>query len=385
MLELDLNQDEIPYGTNIKIIGVGGAGSNAVDTMIDFQLQGVEFIAANTNILDLKRSKAKLKLQLGKEVTMGLGAGANPDVGRKAAEESREDIKRLIKDTNLIFLAAGMGGGTGTGATPVIAQMAREMGILTIGIVNRPFIREGKKRTVNAEKGIQKLKEHVDTLIVVPNEKLKEIFPDMTVIEAFKKADSILYDAAKAISDIIHFSGFMNVDFADVKTVMCNRGMALIGSGTGDGDNRAFDAVNAALNNPLLSEISAENAKGILINITAGKDCKIDEFEAITSEIVSKTGEDGEIIPGLIIDDSMEGKIRVTVIATGLGSSGPSVYERESIIQDKSDECEDIGKTLRRVRTADSLNLEKNQEEDKTNELPGKQMEIPAFLRKFSN
>ena len=384
MLELDLNQDEVPFGTNIKIIGVGGAGGNAINTMIEYNLQGVEFIVANTNILDLKKSQAKMKLQLGKEVTKGLGAGSNPEIGRKAAEESREDIKRLLKDTDLIFIAAGMGGGTGTGATPIIAQMAHEMGILTIGIVNRPFIREGKKRTVNAEKGIKKLREQVDTLIVVPNEKLKEIFPNMAVIEAFKKADDVLYEAAKAISDIIHFSGYMNVDFADVKTVMTNHGMALMGTGIGDGDNRASEATKTALNNPLLSDISVANAKGILINITAGKDFKLDEFEIITNEIVKKTGDEGDMITGLIFDDSMEGKIKVTVIATGLDTLGTSVYERESIIQDKADSSEDIGKTLDRIRNAGSMNLNK-EKENTTKEFPGKQMEIPAFLRKFSN
>ncbi|MCF7793774.1 MAG: cell division protein FtsZ [Candidatus Cloacimonetes bacterium] len=384
MLELDLNQDEIPYGTNIKIIGVGGAGSNAIDTMIEYDLQGVEFIAANTNIQDLKSSKAKFKLQLGKEVTKGLGAGANPDVGRKAAEESREDIKRVIKDADLLFIAAGMGGGTGTGATPIIAQMAREMGILTIGIVNRPFIHEGKKRTVNAEKGIQKLHEHVDTLIVVPNEKMKEILPNMTVLEAFKKADSILYEAAKAIADIIHFSGHISVDYADVKTVMSNRGKALMGAGVGDGDNRAVDATQEALNNPLLSDISIEHAKGVLINITAGDDFKIDELGMIVSEVVKRTGDEGDMINGLVVDEKMQGKVKVTVIAAGLEGGSTSIYERESIIQEKTEEGEDIGHTLQRIRTADTLNLDK-EKEDESKEFPGKQMEIPAFLRKFSN
>lgn len=384
MLELDLNQDEIPCGTNIKIIGVGGAGSNAIDTMIEYNLQGVEFIAANTNIQDLKRSNAKIKLQLGKEVTKGLGAGANPDVGRKAAEESREDIKRVIKDADLLFIAAGMGGGTGTGATPIIAQMARELGILTIGIVNRPFIHEGRKRTVNAEKGIQKLQEHVDTLIVVPNEKMKEIMPNLTVVEAFKKADSILYEAAKAIADIIHFSGHISVDYADVKTVMSNRGMALMGSGEGDGENRAIDATQQALNNPLLSETSIENAKGVLINITAGEDFKIDELGMVVSEVVKKTGDEGDIINGLVINQNMQGKVKVTVIAAGLDDDSPSVYERESIIQDTNDDSEDIGNTLKRIRSAETLNLVKDKEDD-SREFPGKQMEIPAFLRKFSN
>ena len=384
MLELDLNHDEIPLGTHIKIIGVGGAGGNAVSTMIDYNLHGLEFAVANTNIIDLKKSKAKVRLQLGRELTKGLGAGANPDVGRKAAEESREDIKNNLKDTDLLFIAAGMGGGTGTGATPVIAALAREMGILTIGIVSRPFRSEGKKRMINAENGIKKLRENVDTLIVIPNEKLTEIYPDMTVIDAFKKADNVLYEAAKAISDIIHFSGYMNVDFADVQTVMKNRGLAMMGSGSGDGDQRAVDAAQKAMNNPLLTDIQIDNAKGVLINITAGKDFKMDEFELITNEIVKQTGEDGDIITGIIIDEAMEGKIKVTLITTGLDTQSTTVYERETIIYDKEDDAEDISNTLRRIRNSDSLNLNKNIDE-KTNVFSDKQMEIPAFLRKFSN
>ncbi|MDP8269510.1 MAG: cell division protein FtsZ [Candidatus Tenebribacter davisii] len=384
MLELDLNHDEIPFGTHIKIIGVGGAGGNAVDTMIEYNLAGVEFAVANTNILDLKKSKAKIKLQLGKELTKGLGAGANPDVGRKAAEESREDIKNVLKDTDLLFIAAGMGGGTGTGATPVITSLAREMGILTIAIVSRPFKGEGKKRMVYAENGITKLRENIDTLIVIPNEKLNEIYPDMTVINAFKKADNVLYDAAKAISDIIHFSGYINVDFADVQTVMQNRGLAIMGTGIGDGDQRAVDAAQSAMNNPLLADISVENAKGILINITAGKDFKMDEFEVITNEIVKQTGDDGDIITGIILDDAMEGKIKVTLITTGIDTPNTSVYERETLIYDKEDNSEDINSTLQRIRKTDSLNLNR-QTSEKSRVFPDKQMEIPAFLRKFSN
>jgi len=384
MLELDLNHDEVPFGTHIKIIGVGGAGGNAIGTMIEYSLNGLEFAVANTNITDLKKSKAKVKLQLGRELTKGLDAGANPDVGRKAAEESREDIKNMLKDTDLLFIAAGMGGGTGTGATPVIASLAREMGILTIGIVSRPFRSEGKKRTIHAENGIKKLRENVDTLIVVPNEKLNEIYPDMTVIEAFKNADNVLYEAAKAISDIIHYSGYMNVDFADVQTVMKNRGLAMMGSGVGDGDQRAVDAAQKAMNNPLLSDIPIENAKGVLINITAGKDFKMDEFELITNEIVKQTGDEGDIITGIIIDAAMEGKIKVTLITTGLDTPNTTVYERETIIYDKEDKSEDIGSTLQRIRNSDSLNLNKRTEE-KASVFPDKQMEIPAFLRKFSN
>ncbi len=384
MLELDLNHDEIQFGTHIKIIGVGGAGGNAVDTMIEYKLHGMEFAVANTNISDLKKSKAKVRLQLGKELTKGLGAGANPEVGRKAAEESREDIKNFLKETDLLFIAAGMGGGTGTGAAPIIAAHAREIGILTIGIVSRPFKSEGKKRMVSAENGIKKLHENVDTLIVIPNEKLNEIFPDMTVIDAFKNADNVLYDAAKAISDIIHYSGYMNVDFADVQTIMKNRGLAMMGSGVGDGDQRAVDAAQKAMNNPLLTDVPIENAKGVLINITAGKDFKMDEFELIRNEIIKRTGDDGDIITGIIIDSAMEGKIKVTLITTGLDTPNTTVYQRETIISEKEDDSEDISSTLSRIRKSGSLDLNKRQEE-KVNPFPDKQMEIPAFLRKFSN
>ena len=353
--------------------------------MIKSGVKGSNLVAINTDKqhLNIVHERAK-KVLIGKSVTKGLGAGANPDVGRKAAEESREDIKNNLKDTDLLFIAAGMGGGTGTGATPVIAALAREMGILTIGIVSRPFRSEGKKRMINAENGIKKLRENVDTLIVIPNEKLTEIYPDMTVIDAFKKADNVLYEAAKAISDIIHFSGYMNVDFADVQTVMKNRGLAMMGSGSGDGDQRAVDAAQKAMNNPLLTDIQIDNAKGVLINITAGKDFKMDEFELITNEIVKQTGEDGDIITGIIIDEAMEGKIKVTLITTGLDTQSTTVYERETIIYDKEDDAEDISNTLRRIRNSDSLNLNKNIDE-KTNVFSDKQMEIPAFLRKFSN
>lgn len=383
MLELDLNHDEVPFGTHIKIIGVGGAGGNAIRTMINYKLTGLEFAVANTNISDLKKSKAQVKLQLGKELTKGLGAGANPDIGRKAAEESREDIKNILKETDLLFLAAGMGGGTGTGATPVIASLAREMGILTIGIVSRPFKSEGKKRTINAENGIIKLRENVDTIIVIPNEKLNEIFPDMTVIDAFQKADDVLFEAAKAISDIIHYSGYMNVDFADVQTVMQNRGLAMMGSGVGDGDQRAIEAAQKAMKNPLLADIPIENAKGVLINITAGNDFKMDEFELITNEIVKQTGDEGDIITGIILDESMEGKIKVTLITTGLDTKDTTVYERETIIHNKDSESEDIEHTLQRIRKTDSLNI--NKSSDEQIKVFDKQMEIPAFLRKFSN
>jgi len=385
MLELDLERDEVVFGTNIKIIGIGGAGGNAINTMIENSLTGVEFIAANTDISDLKKSFAKIKLQMGKEETGGLGAGADPEIGRKSADESREDIKKHLKGANMIFIAAGMGGGTGTGAAPVIAALAKEMEILTIGIVSRPFKSEGRKRILNAEKGIKKLREILDTLIVVPNDKLRELYSDMTVIDAFKKADNILYEAAKAVSDIIHSSGYIKVDFADVKTIMGNKGLALMGSATEEGDERARKAANSAMSNPLLSDIVLENCPGILINITAGKDFKMDEFEIITSEVGNKAGHDADIITGIIFDEEMHGKIKVTIIATGLTSNDDSIPELEKIDSFKDETQEDLGTVLERIRSSQSNDLRRLNQRNQKDNSGSLQMDIPAFMRKFSN
>ncbi|MBN1326342.1 MAG: cell division protein FtsZ [Candidatus Cloacimonetes bacterium] len=387
MLELDLTQDEIPFGTNIKIIGVGGSGGNAINTMIDNSLTGVEFIAANTDITDLKKSKAKIKLQLGKETTKGLGAGANPEIGRKSAEESRDDIRSQLEGADLVFIAAGMGGGTGTGAAPVIATLAKELGILTIGIVNRPFLSEGKKRMLNAEAGIHKLRDIVDTLIVVPNEKLKDIYPDMTVIDAFRRADNVLYEAAKAVSDIINSSGYIKVDFADVRTVMANRGFALMGSAVGEGDDRARKAIQEAMSNPLLTEVKIDKCPGILINITAGKDFRMEEFEIISKEVNLKATEASDIITGIIFDQELEGKIKVTLIATGLKVNDNSVYEIESIRSKGADTPkEEISDMLDRIRsTNNNQDISKKQQRSTREEGGSLQMDIPAFMRKFSN
>ncbi|MBN2460830.1 MAG: cell division protein FtsZ [Candidatus Cloacimonetes bacterium] len=386
MLELDLAQDEIPSGTNIKIIGVGGAGGNAINTMIDNSLTGVEFIAANTDITDLKKSKAKIKLQLGKETTKGLGAGANPEKGRKSAEESRDEIRRHLEGTDLVFIAAGMGGGTGTGAAPVIAGLAKELGILTIGIINRPFIGEGKKRMLNAENGIKKLGALVDSLIVIPNEQLREILPNATVIEAFKYADNILYEAAKAVSDIINSSGYIKVDFADVKTIMENSGFALMGSAVGEGDDRALKAIKQAMSNPLLADIKLEKCPGVLINITAGKDFKMDEFELITKEISKKATDNSDIITGIIFDQEMEGKIKVTLIATGLNSRDNTIYEIEDIRHSSEDSSEELSEMMNRIRSnSNSIDIKKKTP-IKTKDTAGNlQMDIPAFMRKFSD
>ena len=388
LFNMDLEQDEFTVGKNIKIFGVGGAGGNAVNAMIHFDLKGVEFIVANTNISDLQISNAKSKLQLGKKLTKGLGAGSNPEVGRKAAEESKDEIMGHLDGAELVFIAAGMGGGTGTGAAPVIAHLAKEMGILTIGIVNRPFKMEGKKRMINAEKGIQKLKESVDTIIVVPNEKLREEYPHMTVRDAFREADTILYQAAKAISDIINFSGYMNVDFADVRTVTQNRGFALMGTGTSEGENRAVNAAREAMSNPLLADIELENAAGLLINITAGEDFKMDEFEEITEVIVQKAGDEGDIITGLIFDKEIEGKIRVTLIATGLESNESKRPQIEVIKTEKKSSGADISDLLKSLQKDNNFEKKRPYQSPSTlnhQENKAPKMDLPSFMRKFQN
>lgn len=325
MIEFDEKPAQI--GTNIKIFGVGGAGGNAVNTMIDNGLTGVEFITANTDMSDLVKSKANMKLQLGKKLTRGLGTGANPDLGERSAEESKEEIKSHLDGADMVFLAAGMGGGTGTGSAPIIAKIARDMGILTLGIVTTPFPFEGNKRKVNADDGIRKLAEFVDTLIVIPNAKLCEIYADLTLVEAFQKADNVLFEAAKAVSDIINVSGLVNVDFADVRTVMQNMGYALMGTGLCEGENRAVLAAKAAINNPLLSDISLHGCQSLLINVTAGPDIKMNEFEEVSSVIVNETGSAANIIMGVIIDPDLVGKVSVTIIATGLKNIGENIVD----------------------------------------------------------
>jgi len=385
MLDLDLTADEVPIGTNIKVIGVGGAGGNAVNTMIENNLSGVEFIAANTDLINLKNSKSKIKLQLGKQTTKGLGTGANPEIGKKSAEESSEEIREYLENTDLLFIAAGMGGGTGTGASPVIAQIAKDMEILTVAIVNRPFSYEGRNRLHNAEKGIKELTELVDSIMVIPNDKIYEEYPSLTVKEAFNKANLILLDAAKGITEIINSSGHINVDFADVKTVMANRGLSMIGIGIGEGENRAAEAVEKAMNNPLLTDVELNNAKGILINITAGEDFRMSEFKEISQKIAEKTGDQGEFFVGLVNSDDMEDKIKITLIATGLNGE-PSI-DFESEMPDfptVKDEEEELGEVAEKIKLADSMELDKK-DEKKKNDKNNLQMEIPAFLRKFSN
>jgi cell division protein FtsZ len=315
--------EETPVrNARMKVIGVGGAGGNAVNRMIDEDLEGVEFISANTDAQVLKSSRAQVTIQLGKKLTRGLGAGARPEIGRQALHESQDEVRKALEGADLVFITAGMGGGTGTGAGPIIGEIARELGALTIGIVTRPFSFEGKKRMRQAEQGLAELRRTVDTMIVVPNDRLLSVVGKGTSFrEALKKADEVLLHATQGISDLIRVSGEVNVDFADVRTIMACRGPALMGSGFGEGDNRAVEAAQEAISSPLLDEVSISGARGVLINITGGMDLAIDEVSQISSIIQEEAGDDAEIIFGAVHDPTLEGKVRVTVIATGFDRS----------------------------------------------------------------
>jgi cell division protein FtsZ len=306
----------------MKVVGVGGAGGNAVNRMVDEDLEGVEFISANTDAQALKGSRANVTIQIGKKLTRGLGAGARPEIGRQAVAESEEEIRRALDGADLVFVTAGMGGGTGTGAAPIIGEIAREMGALTIGIVTRPFAFEGKKRQRQAEQGLAELRRSVDTMIVVPNDRLLAVVGKGTTFkDALKKADEVLLHATQGISDLIRVTGEVNVDFADVRTVMACRGPALMGSGFGEGENRAVESAQEAISSPLLDNVSIKGAKGVLINITGGMDLAIDEVTQISTIIQEEAGDEAEIIFGAVHDPELEGKVRVTVIATGFGSA----------------------------------------------------------------
>ena len=302
----------------MKVVGVGGGGGNAVNRMIDEDLDGVEFISVNTDAQALKESRSQVKIQIGKKLTRGLGAGARPEIGRQAIEESRDEMMRAIEGADLVFITAGMGGGTGTGAAPVIAEMAREMGALSIGIVTKPFLFEGRKRMRQAEQGLAELKRSADTVIVVPNERLLSVVgKGVSFRDALKKADEVLLHATQGISDLINVTGEVNVDFADVRTVMANRGPALMGTGYGRGENRAVEAAQEAISSPLLDNISIQGAAGVLINITGGMDLAIDEVTTISEIIQEAAGDEAEIIFGAVHDPTMSEEVRVTVIATG--------------------------------------------------------------------
>ena len=312
---------------NIKVIGVGGGGNNAVNRMVDNQIKGVQFLAVNTENQVLELSKADVTIQIGEKVTKGLGAGANPQVGEEAAQESREEIIKALEGADMVFVTAGMGGGTGTGAAPIVAECAKEVGALTVGVVTKPFAFEGKRRRAAAEKGIEFLTQKVDTIIVIPNDKLLQVVDKKcTITDAFSKADDVLRQGIKGISDLIQIPGLINLDFADVKTIMTEQGEALMGIGVGEGENRAVDAAKMAINSPLL-ETSIDGAKGILLNISGSSDLSIFEVNE-AAEIISEAADpDANIIFGSVIDESLGDKVQITVVATGFNSSAKSVPE----------------------------------------------------------
>lgn len=319
---IEFDDESVGYDARIKVVGCGGSGGNAVNTMINFGLEGVEFIVANTDAQALGANLAPVKLHIGASVTRGLGAGADPEKGRKAALEDVTRLKEVIGGADMIFITAGMGGGTGTGAAPVIAQIAREAGCLTVGVVTKPFFFEGKKRASLAEHGLAMLAEHVDTLITIPNQKLLTLADeDLSFVEAFRKADEVLYQAIKGISDLITHTGVVNVDFADVKTIMSNMGRALMGTGCAKGQGRARLAAEQAITSPLLDDISVEGATGVLINIVGGPDMKMKEIEEAAALVQQQAHEDANVIFGAAVDEAMGDMLKVTVIATGFDMS----------------------------------------------------------------
>ncbi len=378
--ELDESSE---LGAKMKVIGVGGAGGNAVNGMLNADLQGVEFVSINTDIQALESNKAPVKIQIGKNLTKGLGAGANPETGYKAIEEDRETAASCLANVDMIFLTCGLGGGTGTGAAPVLAEIAREMGILTVAIVTKPFLFEGPKRSRVAEEGLERLKEKVDTLIIIPNQRLLSICSkDTPLSEAFKMADDILYQATKGISDLISVPGIVNLDFADVKTIMSDMGDAIMGTGIGKGENKAHDAANQAISSPLLEEISIEGAKGILINITGGNDLSLSAIDEVNTIIFEAAGHEANIIFGAVIDEKMNDEIRVTVIATGFNKTSKTIESIDEKYNNFINTPTNNRKQPTFKRTYKSKIETILAEDNSLSSFNNDDLDIPAFLRK---
>ncbi|BDG35056.1 cell division protein FtsZ [Parageobacillus sp. VR-IP] len=371
MLEFDTTIDQM---ATIKVIGVGGGGNNAVNRMIEHGVQGVEFIAVNTDAQALNLSKAPTKLQIGAKLTRGLGAGANPEVGKKAAEESKEQIEEALKGADMVFVTAGMGGGTGTGAAPVIAQIARELGALTVGVVTRPFTFEGRKRATQAASGIAAMKEAVDTLIVIPNDRLLEIVDKNTpMLEAFREADNVLRQGVQGISDLIAVPGLINLDFADVKTIMSNKGSALMGIGIASGENRAAEAAKKAISSPLL-ETSIDGAQGVLMNITGGTNLSLYEVQEAADIVATAADQEVNMIFGSVINENLKDEIIVTVIATGFNENVASQPRPSRVGIGTIPKVTPVPKREKREEaTQDYAALRSAQVEDP--------LDIPAFLR----
>jgi cell division protein FtsZ len=376
MFEMDMNIDQV---ARIKVVGVGGGGNNAVNRMIEDGVQGVEFIAVNTDAQALNLSKAEIKMQIGTNLTRGLGAGANPEIGRKAVEESQKQLEEVLKGADMVFVTAGMGGGTGTGAAPAIAQIAKKLGSLTIGVVTLPFSFEGKKRAVNAEKGIELMKEAVDTLIIVPNDRLLQIVDKKTpMVQAFREADNVIRQGVQGISDLIAVPGLINLDFADVKTIMSNQGTALMGIGVAKGEDRAIEAAKKAISSPLL-ETSIDGAQGVLMNITGSRNISLFEVQEAADIVASNTDQELNMIFGSIINESLADEIMITVIATGFDrKESPSTNTSEEMLETEPTEQEPAYGLTWDWQHQEEKVQQKNQPTPHTEE----SLDTPAFLRK---
>ncbi|MFA9461411.1 cell division protein FtsZ [Thiohalorhabdus methylotrophus] len=363
----------------IKVVGVGGGGGNAIANMVASNLDGVEFIVANTDAQALRRINVENKIQLGANITKGLGAGASPEVGRQSAEEDRDRIREVQAGADMVFITAGMGGGTGTGAAAVFAQEAKEQGILTVAVVTKPFEFEGKKRQQQADAGIEALSKHVDSVITIPNEKLLQVMGrKASLLDAFKRADDVLLNAVQGISELITRPGLINVDFADVRTVMSEMGMAVMGSAAATGDDRAEEAANHAISSPLLEDMDLSGAKGVLVNVTAGMDMAISEFESVGNVMREFASEDANVVMGTVLDPELSDELRVTVVATGLG-------EAKARAKPKASESQPAPVRQRR-ENAESLDtptyLRRQREQGQGSQLDQDDLDIPAFLRK---
>lgn len=378
MLQFDVDVEEF---ARIKVIGVGGGGGNAVNRMIEGKLGGVEFIAINTDKQALINSDAEQTIQIGEKLTRGLGAGANPEIGSKAADESRDQIHKALEGCDMVFVTAGMGGGTGTGAAPVVAEIAKEMGILTVGVVTKPFMFEGRKRMLHADKGIANLKEKVDTLITIPNDRLLQVAEKKTsMLEAFRIADDVLKQGVQGISDLIAVSGLINLDFADVQTIMKNQGIAHMGIGKANGENRAVEAVKQAIQSPLL-ETSIKGAKGVLLNITGGADLGLFEVNEAAALVEDSTDDEANIIFGAVIDESLKDEIRITVIATGFEGDAKEKVVFEKKAEEPKMEVKEEPKE--EIEEPQEEKIEKEEEEkDKSSDNGFGDLNIPTFLRR---
>lgn len=384
--------DTNSQNAQIKVVGIGGGGGNAIEHMIAENIEGVEFVCANTDSQALSKSNASTVLSLGEVMTKGLGAGADPDVGRQAAEENRESIKEVLSGTDMVFLTAGMGGGTGTGAAPVFAEIAKEMGILTVAVVTKPFAFEGRKRMDVAEEGIKALSENVDSLITIPNNKLLSVLgKNISLLNAFKAANNVLYGAVQGIADLITRPGLINVDFADVRTVMSEMGMAMMGTGVASGENRAREAAEAAIASPLLEDVDFNGAKGVLVNITAGMDMSIGEFECVGEAVKAFTSESATVVVGTVIDPEMTDELRVTVVVTGLGQDRTGMvggqarggvsarHARHARATDGKLDYHQLDRPTY-LRNQDVVKPQVSAEDDREKEV--EYLDIPAFLRK---